>query len=252
MKAVKAVKPAKAPSVELVKMAELSKRSGVPSPTIKHYIREGLLQGPEIRTSRNMAYYDARMVERIRVIKALQAERFLPLRVIGELLEPAPSSRIKPERDAQQRKALTALSPVLHDRLGNERRKRSEIIRTLGVTRAELEHLERIGVLELRGDGDTAGYGGGDLVLLDVLATIRRLGLGEVFPTSLAEPYLAAVRTLVELEIDLFRHRVLSAGALPLPLPEILQHAVELGQQVIVALRAKLLPQMLAQLAGRA
>ena len=33
---------------ELVKMAELSRRSSVPAPTIKHYIREGLLPGPEV------------------------------------------------------------------------------------------------------------------------------------------------------------------------------------------------------------
>ena len=32
-----------------------------------------------------MAYYDARLANRIRVIKDLQAERFLPLRVIKEL-----------------------------------------------------------------------------------------------------------------------------------------------------------------------
>ena len=47
--------------VELVKMAHLARRSGVPAPTIKHYIREGLLPGPDVRTSRNMAYYDARL-----------------------------------------------------------------------------------------------------------------------------------------------------------------------------------------------
>src|SRR5436189_5240958 len=88
----------------LIKMSELSKRSGVPGPTIKHYIREGLLPGPEVRTSRNMAYYDARLPGRIRIIKELQAERFLPLRVIGELLEPAPSDKIRADRDAQQRK----------------------------------------------------------------------------------------------------------------------------------------------------
>src|SRR5260370_39729318 len=90
----------------LVKMAELAKRSGGPGPTIKHYIREGLLPGPEVRTSKNMAYYDARMAARIRVIKELQAGRFLPLRVIAELLEPAPSARIRPDRDTQQRGAL--------------------------------------------------------------------------------------------------------------------------------------------------
>src|SRR5829696_415804 len=97
---------------ELIKMAELAKRSGVPSPTIKHYIREGLLPGPEVRTSRNMAYYDARLASRIRVIKELQAERFLPLRVIGELLEPAPSDRIRADRDAAQR-TLSALAPIV-------------------------------------------------------------------------------------------------------------------------------------------
>src|SRR5690242_15562614 len=84
---------------ELVKMAELSRRSSVPAPTIKHYIREGLLPGPEVRTSRNMGYYDARLANRVRVIKELQAERFLPLRLIGELLEPAPSDKIRADRD---------------------------------------------------------------------------------------------------------------------------------------------------------
>src|SRR5687767_14446636 len=88
-------KGAKADDPQLIKMSELSKRSGVPGPTIKHYIREGLLPGPEVRTSRNMAYYDARLANRIRVIKDLQAERFLPLRVIGELLEAAPSDKIR-------------------------------------------------------------------------------------------------------------------------------------------------------------
>src|SRR5262245_53405038 len=112
---------------ELIKMSELAKRSGVPGPTIKHYIREGLLPGPEVRTSRNMAYYDARLSNRIRVIKELQAERFLPLRVIGELLEPPPSARIRAERDTAQRKALGALAPVLEERApSNQRRKRTE------------------------------------------------------------------------------------------------------------------------------
>ena len=81
--------------IELVKMAVLAKRSGVPTPTIKHYIREGLLPGPQVRTSKNMAYYDGRIVNRIQTIKALQAEQFLPLRLIGELMEPAPSAALR-------------------------------------------------------------------------------------------------------------------------------------------------------------
>lgn len=249
----KRTKPTKA-EAELIKMSELSKRSSVPAPTIKHYIREGLLPGPEVRTSRNMAYYDARLAGRIRVIKELQAERFLPLRVIGELLEPAPSDRIKPDREATQRKALTSLAPVLgapktEERASTaQRRKRSEVMKTFGVTRAELDSLEKAGVLELRGEGETAGYSGIDLRLLDILSDVRRLGLGDVFPISVAEPYMTAVKKLVEFEIDVFRHRVLSNGTPP-DLAEVAKQAVDLGERLIVGLRAKLLPGLLERIA---
>jgi DNA-binding transcriptional MerR regulator len=241
----------KAGEPDLIKMSELSKRSGVPGPTIKHYIREGLLPGPEVRTSRNMAYYDARLPGRIRVIKELQAERFLPLRVIGELLEPAPSDKIRADRDAQQRKALGSLAPVVSDeRLGSQRRKRSEVIKTFGLTKVELDGLEKQGVLELKGEGETAGYAGVDLKLLDILADVRRLGLGDIFPVSVAEPYMTAVRKLVEFEIDLFRHRALSAK-LPAALPDIAKQAVELGERLVVSLRAKILPEVLGALLHR-
>ncbi len=242
-------KPSK-PDGELIKMSELSKRSGVPGPTIKHYIREGLLPGPEVRTSRNMAYYDARLAGRIRVIKELQAERFLPLRVIGELLEDAPSDKIKPDREAAHRRVLTALAPALEDkateRAGVQRRKRSEVIKTFGLSRAELDHLEKAGVLELRGEGDTAGYSGIDLRLLDILADVRRLGLGELFPISVAEPYLAAVKKLVEFEIDVFRHRALD-HELAMPLADVAKAAVELGERLVTTLRLKLVPAQLAR-----
>jgi DNA-binding transcriptional MerR regulator len=223
---------------QLVKMAELSRRSGTPGPTIKHYIREGLLPGPAIRTSRNMAYYDARLVGRIRVIKELQAERFLPLRVIGELLEAAPSDRLRADREPSLRKrpAVVGDEPARA-----QRRKRSEVMRTIGLSRAELDSLERAGVLELRGDGDTAGYGGADLELLEIIAEVRRRGLTEVFPISVAEPYLAAVKRLVQFEVAMFRRRARAADS-AVPLPEIARHAVELGERLIVGLRAKLLP----------
>jgi DNA-binding transcriptional MerR regulator len=69
-----------------LKISELAEAAGVPVATVRHYLREGLL--PEGRkTSRNMAYYPADTVDRIRLIKLLQEERFMPLKVIRELLE---------------------------------------------------------------------------------------------------------------------------------------------------------------------
>ena len=53
-----------------MKMSELSDRSGVAVPTIKFYLREGLL-APGERTSPNQSAYDDSHVERLRLVRAL-------------------------------------------------------------------------------------------------------------------------------------------------------------------------------------
>lgn len=53
-----------------MRIAELSQRSGVPTPTIKYYLREGLLP-PGERTGPNQAQYDERHLRRMRLIKAM-------------------------------------------------------------------------------------------------------------------------------------------------------------------------------------
>ena len=75
-----------APAQELLKISELAEQAEVPVATVRHYLREGLLPEP-VKTSRNMAYYPPQFVARIRLIKQLQEERFMPLRVIRDLLE---------------------------------------------------------------------------------------------------------------------------------------------------------------------
>ena len=60
----------------MLKMSELAERSGVSAGTIRHYLREGLLDTGEgiTRTSRNMAYYPPSFIARIELIKRLQEE----------------------------------------------------------------------------------------------------------------------------------------------------------------------------------
>ncbi len=70
----------------MLKISELAEAADVPVATVRHYLREGLLPEP-VKTSRNMAYYPREFAGRIRLIKQLQEERFLPLKVIRELLE---------------------------------------------------------------------------------------------------------------------------------------------------------------------
>jgi hypothetical protein len=85
-------------------------------------------------------------------------------------------------------------------------------------------------------------YTGADLDMLEVIDETRRKGLGELFPLAILEPYAAAIRTLIRVELELFRRQVLAGAALPpQPLDEIAREATALGERLIVAMRSKLL-----------
>ena len=98
----------------LLRISELADASGVPVATIRHYLREGLLPEP-VRTSRNMAYYPPEFVDRIRLIKQLQEERFMPLRVIRDLLA-------REDTDPERLRAMIELEDrILERALAGER-----------------------------------------------------------------------------------------------------------------------------------
>ena len=68
-----------------LRMRELTKATGLPKSTILHYVSEGLLPEP-VKTSRNVAFYDPRCVERARYIKEVQSAYAFPLEKIKKLL----------------------------------------------------------------------------------------------------------------------------------------------------------------------
>ncbi|MFO0571545.1 MAG: MerR family transcriptional regulator [Polyangiaceae bacterium] len=68
-----------------MKMAELSRLAGVPRETIHYYLREGLLPAPE-RTGKTQALYDESHLERLRLIRRLREEKYLPVAVIRSVL----------------------------------------------------------------------------------------------------------------------------------------------------------------------
>jgi DNA-binding transcriptional MerR regulator len=189
----------------LLKMSELAERSGVSAGTIKHYLREGLLgEGEDIvRTSRNMAYYPPEYVERIQLIKRLQGERFMPLRVIKErILEGA----------VQQGQG--------------ERVSAAEARRRYDVPRNVLDRLAEIGVLT----PSARGYDSDDVKIIEAIARFRAGGYDEqlgftVFDTlryrAALEPLVVEeVRTLLERlagEVEVERAvEIIAAGAEPL------------------------------------
>lgn len=224
---------------DLVPMRELAARSGVPAPTIKHYIREGLLPGPKLRTGKTMAYYDPAMVPRIRAIKELQKRRYLPLDVIKEVLDGA-----DPYRGDE---TLAALERALAGMRAPERRTRAEL-EASGMPGDQLDFFVGLGLLAPeRGDDGEEVFTGDDLALLRTLGAARRAGLSpEMLPHTIVEPYMAAMQNLVRTELEMFREGIARTDAEDLP--ELVASATRLSEQLVVLLRRKLLLPTLRQL----
>jgi DNA-binding transcriptional MerR regulator len=144
-----------APAKELLKISELAERAEVPVATVRHYLREGLLPEP-VKTSKNMAYYPPEFVERIRNIKRLQEERFMPLRVIKDMLlaERTPKAELLERFDLPAR-ALDRLAEVgvLSPDEG-------------GYSQADVRIVEAIAGFRAEGWNETTGFGARDVARL--------------------------------------------------------------------------------------
>lgn len=90
-----------------MRISELSRVTGVPVPTIKYYIREGLLPRGE-RTAANQARYGDTHVERLRLIRALREVADLPMSVIAEVV----AALEEPEEAARGRPVSAALRAI--------------------------------------------------------------------------------------------------------------------------------------------
>ncbi|MGZ3417302.1 MAG: MerR family transcriptional regulator [Polyangiales bacterium] len=240
---------------ELVKMSTLARRSGVPAATIKHYLREGLLPQPDIRSSKNMALYDVRLVERVKAIKELQRTKFLPLKVIKGVLD-----GIGPDHDAETADAIQrALDDAIQEK-GLEARTRKQLL-AAGVLAEELDFLRGLGLLTPEAPDGPVGdrklppdhevYVGDDLKMLRILGEARKAGITPLMlPPAILEPYARAIRNLVRVELELFREGVFpQAGE---NLKQIAAVATRLSEELVVLLRRKLLLPTLEQLAKEA
>lgn len=223
--------------MELLKIGELARRAGVPIATLKHYLREGLIQ-PARKTGRTMAWYDPALAARVKAIKQLQAERFLPLELIKQTVDGAAAA-------GDDAEATEAIAKVLAANGGGRSRTRAELIER-GVPAASLDFLAAAG-LAVPDDG---AYRGDDLALLATLGAARSAGISaEMLPFAILNDYLAALRALVEVELKLFRAGVV-AKAKPGELGALTEAATRLSERLVVLLRRKLLLPTLTKLIG--
>jgi DNA-binding transcriptional MerR regulator len=183
---------------EMLRMGELAEASGVSAATIKHYLREGLLPEP-VKTSRNMAYYPAEFAERIRLIKQLQEERYMPLRVIKDLLE----------EDPERAKALIELGDRMLERAlesESERISATEVRHRYGVPKEALERLAELEVLT----PDKKGYSPSDVRIIEAISRFRAGGYDERIGFTVYDTlrYKSAMADLVTEEVDVLMERL--------------------------------------------
>jgi DNA-binding transcriptional MerR regulator len=218
---------------QLMKISELAEASGVPVATVRHYLREGLLPDP-VKTSRNMAYYPPEFVERIRLIKQLQEDRFLPLKVIRELLQ----SR---DGDPDRLHALLELEDRILDRALAGEQKRvpvSEVRDRYDVPKEVLDRLAELDVLS----PSRRGYTPSDVRIVEAISRFRAGGYDERIGFTVYDTlrYKRALEQLVSEEVEVLMERL--AGEMD---PDRAVELIEAGsaplQDLIAALHTKLL-----------
>ena len=207
----------------LLKMSELAEASGVSAGTIKHYLREGLLgdQVDVVRTSRNMAWYPPAYAERIRLIKRLQEDRFMPLKLIREVIDADPDRARALVADGDR---ILERAVAHGDRV--ERVATAEMRRRTEVPQEVLDRLAEIEVLT----PDADGYDPDDVAIIDAMSRFRAGGYDERLGFTVFETlrYKEALEPLVQQEVRVLLDRlagevepdraseIIAAGAAPL------------------------------------
>ncbi len=218
----------------MLKMSELAERSGVSTGTIKHYLREGLLgSGDEIkRTSRNMAYYPEEYVDRIRLIKRLQEDRFMPLRLIREVVaqEPERAVRMLEIEDRILERAIEASDAG--------RVSRARVRETYDLPANVLARLEELGILT----PNARGYDADDIQIIEAISRFRAGGYEETIGFTVYDTlrYRDALQPLVEEEVAVLLERL--AGKVEVDRAvEIISSGSEPLRELIGAMHSKLL-----------
>ncbi len=225
---------------DLLRMRELAEAAGVSAATIKHYLREGLLPEP-IKTAPNMAYYPSEFVERVKLIKQLQEERFLPLKVIKEVMERGE------EADAPERlRALIELEDRVLERVTSGRPDGMTAKQASTAFKVPIEVLDRLEQIDLVSPivsrNAAKRYGLEDVQIIEAIGRMRASGYSEqlgftVYDTLIYKRHLEA---LVHEEVGVMMERL--AGEMETDeAADLLEKAIDPIRELVAAMRAKFL-----------
>ncbi|MFW5740084.1 MAG: MerR family transcriptional regulator [Myxococcota bacterium] len=159
------------------RMKELCDLTGLPRQAIHFYIQQGLVP-PGRKTGRNMAYYGQVHVDRLKLIRTLQHERFLPLKAIRALLNDQDQS-FSPSQRQFLKGVKTRLAQSIAARPDRpETVDAEELLVQLALDRSELDRMLELDMLvtQQSEDGRTL-IAKDDIWMLEFLSQLRAIGL---------------------------------------------------------------------------
>jgi DNA-binding transcriptional MerR regulator len=158
------------------RMKDLCDQTGLSRQVIHFYIEQGLVPEGQ-KSGRNMAWYAESHIERIRLIRQLQHERFLPLRAIRAVLEEE-----NDELSAEQRRLLVDVKHRL-GRLGSTAGDEASplvplppILARTKVSREDAEGLAQIGVISIATRRGRTHVAKDDVWMIELWAEMRAAG----------------------------------------------------------------------------
>ncbi|WBQ05607.1 MerR family transcriptional regulator [Kribbella sp. CA-293567] len=195
-----------------MRIAELSRVSGVPVPTIKYYLRENLLPPGEL-TSPNQASYGEAHLRRLRLIRALVDLAQVPVARVKDVLE-----------------GLDSETMPLHDKIGRAHRAITPQRQLTSTSAArEAATAQVTALINTRGwsiDPEAPAL----TTLIETLAALRTLDQEHL--TDSLDSYADAVEKFTELEVAAVTSR---------PAPDEIAESVVigtiLGETIIASLR---------------
>ncbi|MCC6624285.1 MAG: MerR family transcriptional regulator [Deltaproteobacteria bacterium] len=186
------------------RMKDLCDATGLQRQAIHFYIKEGLVP-PGHKSSRNMAWYGELHLARLRHIKTLQHERFLPLRAIKAVLDEAHD-----DFTVEQRTWLRDMKHHVGDTLARhadrlERVAVEPLLARTGVSEAELAEMDRLGLVPVvAGALGQRFVAAQDVWAVETLSELRALGFTAEagFPVQALAHYEEAISRLFERELE--------------------------------------------------
>ncbi|TDW18023.1 MerR family transcriptional regulator [Kribbella kalugense] len=165
-----------------MRIGELSKATDVPVPTIKYYLREGLLPAGEL-SSPNQASYGETHVRRLRLIRALIELAQVPVAKVKEILE-----------------SLDSDTEPLHEQIGRAHRALTPTRRLAASDDARTAATAQVTELIANRGWSVHPEAPALATLIDTIAALRSLGQDNL--VTHLDTYAESVERFTNLEID--------------------------------------------------